>query len=152
VYSIGSLYTSLAPSLLARGVGDAIVGRGLGRGRVAKVLILNGTGDRETGPSWDVLTAMDFVAAVAKAAGAGRRAGVEGFVALSAYVTHVIYMEGEAAPKVDKALFAKEGIETIRVYGRLGRYDETALGQALEAVIGSGDARLGRGRRNTLVA
>jgi len=155
VYSIGSLYTSIVPSLLARGVGDALAGSNNipGRSRVAKVLILNGTGDRETGPSWDAMSAMDFVKAVWKAAGAGRRrSGLDDKGrGLSAYVTHVVYMEGEAAPKVDRAEFAREGIETVRVYGRAGRYDEKALGQALEAVIGR-DSRTEKGRRNTLVA
>ena len=44
VYGVGSLYTSLAPSLVLRGVGEAVAAR---RG-VAKVLMLNGGHDRET--------------------------------------------------------------------------------------------------------
>lgn len=161
IYSIGSLYTSIVPSLIARGVGDAVATSPAS----LKILILNGTLDRETGGGGDALSGLDFVRAVAKAAGSssssgrarrlvGAGAGAGGEESgLAAYVSHVIYLEGEGAPKVDKALFAKEGIEAIRVYGRGGRYDEKALGQALEAVVGRrNDARVQKGRRNTLVA
>ncbi|KAL8949938.1 MAG: hypothetical protein Q9222_003987, partial [Ikaeria aurantiellina] len=56
IYSIGSLYTSLAPSLILRGVGHAIASAG----PRFKILILNGSLDRETGG----YGATDFVKAV----------------------------------------------------------------------------------------
>lgn len=44
VYAVGSLYTSIVPSLALRGVGEAIAERG----GCPKVLLLNGFHDRET--------------------------------------------------------------------------------------------------------
>lgn len=44
VYAMGSLYTSIGPNLILRGVGEAVAASG-----AAKILILNGTHDRETG-------------------------------------------------------------------------------------------------------
>ena len=44
VYGMGSLYTSLCPSLVLRGVGEAIASR---KG-APKILLLNGSADRET--------------------------------------------------------------------------------------------------------
>lgn len=44
IYGVGSLYTSLAPSLVLRGVGEAVAARE----GVPKVLMLNGGHDRET--------------------------------------------------------------------------------------------------------
>ncbi|KAI8098695.1 uncharacterized protein BX664DRAFT_319359 [Halteromyces radiatus] len=60
VYSIGSLYTSILPCLILRGVGNAI------RESTTlkyKILLLNGTPDRET----DGYTAMDFIGTITNA-------------------------------------------------------------------------------------
>ena len=123
VYSIGSLYTSIMPSLILRGVGDAIAGfpttstsistiatpytggaaavarvphpahittsstltaaaaalrqQGPGQAQAQgpryKILILNSSNDRETGPSSAPFTAVDFVRAIARGAGAESR-------------------------------------------------------------------------------
>ena len=89
----------------------------------------------------------------------------------ASYVTHILYLDGPGTPKVDRERLSQMGIETLRLYGRpittmdgekevtTGmRYDNTALVQALEVVLGKkGDAML-RGepgsapskRRNTL--
>ncbi|OCT45146.1 hypothetical protein CLCR_05739 [Cladophialophora carrionii] len=63
IYSIGSLYTSIIPSIVLKGVGDAL------RSTPArhKILILNGSLDRETGPSSNPFSAFDFVEAIARA-------------------------------------------------------------------------------------
>jgi 2-phospho-L-lactate transferase CofD len=63
IYSIGSLYTSIAPSVVLRGVGEAV------RTSAArhKILILNGSLDREVGPSSHPFTALDFVYAITRA-------------------------------------------------------------------------------------
>ncbi|EXJ78476.1 hypothetical protein A1O1_08876 [Capronia coronata CBS 617.96] len=63
IYSIGSLYTSIIPSIVLKGVGEAL------RSTPArhKILILNGSLDRETGPSSTPFTAFDFVEAIARA-------------------------------------------------------------------------------------
>ncbi|KAI9473508.1 MAG: hypothetical protein EXX96DRAFT_508148 [Benjaminiella poitrasii] len=60
VYSIGSLYTSLIPSLILRGVGNAIAHS---ESLKHKVLLLNGTNDRETTD----FTAFDFIQAIVSA-------------------------------------------------------------------------------------
>ena len=64
IYSIGSLFTSIIPSIILRGVGEAL------RSSTArhKILILNGSLDREVGPSTTPFTAVDFVNAIAQAA------------------------------------------------------------------------------------
>ncbi|KAI0889488.1 UPF0052-domain-containing protein [Annulohypoxylon maeteangense] len=150
IYSIGSLYTSIVPSLVLRGVGDALANSGVRY----KVLILNSMVDRETGPSFSPLTATDFVRAITRAA-----AENQGDFALderqkgevSRYITHLIYLEGEGAPKVNKDELAALGIDCIRAYGRrvegMLRYDEAGLTRALEAVIGK--TEMPRSRRNT---
>jgi hypothetical protein len=76
------------------------------------------------------------------------------------YVTHVIYLEGEGTPRVEREVLGRAGVECVRIYGRRrdGKggeggmvYDGTALTQALEAIIGSGKRGVvDRSRRNTL--
>ena len=72
------------------------------------------------------------------------------------YVSHVIYVEGAGVPVVDKEAFARVGIETIRIYGRRDprdggvRYDADALMGALGMILGRGDPRGEKSRRNTL--
>lgn len=63
IFSIGSLYTSLIPSIVLRGMGRAL------RTTPArhKILVLNGCLDREVGPSSNFFTAFDFVEAIARA-------------------------------------------------------------------------------------
>ncbi|RAL14632.1 gluconeogenesis factor YvcK family protein [Aspergillus homomorphus CBS 101889] len=183
VYSIGSLYTSLIPSLILRGVGHAIA---TGPAR-HKILILNGSLDRETGPPSAPFTAVDFVEAITRAGEESRGRRLPDLVPpatdaaqsdppalalpYTAYVTHVLHLEGPGTPAVDKYRLAEMGIETLRLYGRkitttgvdgeevaVGmKYDSTALIQALEVVLGrKGDAMLrggegnGLSRRNTL--
>lgn len=148
VYSIGSLFTSIIPSLILGDVGEAIASPLIR----TKILILNGDIDRETGPRSNPFTAMDFVAAIANACtlSRGNKAPAEKDDYVR-FVTHVIYLDGQAGPKMEKAEFAKIGIETTRVYGpKEGRYDEKALAQALEAIIGRKMAGSVT-RRNTLV-
>ena len=153
IYSIGSLYTSIVPSLILRGVGEAIASPSIRY----KILILNSTIDRETGPSTNPYSAKDFIAAIAKACSESR--GYSEPISpneLKAYVTHLIHLSGPNTPRVDKDELASLGIESIKVYGRpieggkVQRYDEKALLQALEATIGRIDPRGDRSRRNTL--
>ncbi|KIV93215.1 hypothetical protein PV10_04450 [Exophiala mesophila] len=63
IFSIGSLFTSIIPSIVLKGVGEAI------RTTPArhKILILNGSLDREVGPSSSPFSAFDFVEAIARA-------------------------------------------------------------------------------------
>ncbi|KAI1420759.1 UPF0052 domain protein [Xylaria sp. FL1777] len=176
IYSIGSLYTSLIPSLVLRGVGRAI--SSLPSPAQQKILILNSTLDRETGPSSNPLTATDFVRAIAHACAESQghivtthhngvgTTSVQGRVKINIgsniktyedvdevrkYVTHLLYLEGEGVPKVNKTELAALGVDCIRVYGRrvdgMLRYDEAGLVGALEAIVGKGE--MIRSRRNT---
>ena len=155
VYSIGSLYTSIVPSVVLRGVGEALAAA---TGLRYKVLILNGSLDRETGPRCKPFGAVDFVKAIARAGEESRgRMGPVGEEVCGSYVTHLIHLEGEGTPRVDRQELAGLGIDCVRLYGRKGddgkmRYDGKALGQALEAILGNGDKRPDKSRRNTLVS
>jgi hypothetical protein len=152
VYSIGSLYTSIVPSLVLRGIGEAISNPAIRY----KILILNSTIDRETGPSSNPYSALDFVASIAKACEDSK--GVFGPPSKSEYkkyVTHIIHLQGAGTPAVDREELKGIGIEAIKVYGRkhegenFMRYDERGLIQALEVTMGKRDARM-PSRRNTL--
>ena len=147
IYSIGSLFTSIVPSLILRGVGAAVASPGIR----AKVLILNGSLDRETGPLSSPFTALDFVGAIAGACAQSRGLKECSEVEFKTYVTHVIYLDCPGAPKLDRERFRSLGIEALRIYGwGGGRYDESALRQCLEVVLGRADPRGSQVRRNTL--
>ena len=141
------------PCLVLRGVGSALASTPASR----KILILNGSLDRETGPANDVFDALGFVRAIARAAleSEGVMDREPEFYELCTFVTHIIYLEGQGAPKLDRQAMAAAGIEAVRVYGRKAedgislKYDEKALSQALEAVVGRKDARYDKSRRNT---
>jgi len=145
IYSIGSLFTSIIPSLILRGIGTAIAKPNIRH----KILVLNAKLDRETGPRSNPMTAKDFVAAVAGACAQADPPGVTGGAGdeqhLKKFVTHLLYLEGEGVPSVDVKDLERLGIRCIRVAGRrVGegktgalRYNETALGEALEAIIDS---------------
>ena len=153
IYSVGSLFTSLIPNLVLRGVGEVIATNAAIRN---KILILNGSLDRETGPSSNPFSALDFVAAIANACSYSRGKPPPAEEEYSLYVTHVVYLEGKASPAVDREKLSMLGIDTLRLYGPSqgtegGRYDAKGLMQALEAVVGRKDVRLDRSRRNTLV-
>lgn len=142
IYSIGSLYTSIIPSLVLRGVGKSIVS---GPAR-HKILIVNGTLDRETGPSSQSFSAVDFVEAITRAGEESRARGPFGtptagtstpydshhhdsenqktsrngrpLLPYNSYVTHILHLEGPGTPYVDRERLADMGIETLRLYGR----------------------------------
>ncbi|KAJ9663698.1 hypothetical protein H2198_000710 [Neophaeococcomyces mojaviensis] len=65
IYSIGSLFTSIVPNLVLRGMGEAM----RRSHATAKILILNGCLDREVGPESGEkrFTAVDFIDALVKA-------------------------------------------------------------------------------------
>jgi len=155
IYSVGSLYTSIIPSLVLRGVGDAIAAAGAS----TKVLILNGARDRESGPSRNPLEGLDFIQAIAKACkGSQSATGEAQSSPLRTFVTHLIYLEGHGVPLVDRQALLGLGIEPVKVYGRKSdgggcRYDDQALTQALAFCIRGGKQSItekSRSRRNTL--
>ncbi|PVH73849.1 UPF0052-domain-containing protein, partial [Cadophora sp. DSE1049] len=149
VYSIGSLWTSIVPCLVLRDVGGRIRAA---RGVKYKILILNGSLDRETRAVGMDFTAKDFVGAIADAcaSSSGGRVppavdskGRVGGESWKDYVSHVIHLQGDGTPRVEKEELGRLGIECVRIYGRKNEgegggmiYDGTALGQALEAIIG----------------
>ena len=123
----GSLYTSIVPSLILQGVGAAITRPG---GPRFKILILNGSLDRETGG----FSASDFIAAVARAGEESRGMSGEdvGSEVWGRYVTHLIHLEGEGVPGVEKEELGRCGVECVRLYGRkaedgTARYDGRAV-------------------------
>lgn len=146
VYSIGSLYTSIIPSVILRGVGAAVANSGVKN----KVLVLNSKTDRETGPAASPMTATDFSRAIAKAAKESQTDfGSVGDAEISRYVTHVVYLEGAEAgapgmPRVKVEELAGLSINCVKVKGRVEgegkrkivRYEETGLVEALEGIIG----------------
>lgn len=148
VYSIGSLYTSIIPSLVLRKVGLAIEASPSIKHRI---LILNSRLDRETGPvrggeGTPKMTARDFVAAIARACVESRDPGLVGTEEiLGRFVSHLVYLEGEGVPRVDVEELEDLGIRCVKVKGRVVgegkravmRYDEGALGEALESIIDS---------------
>lgn len=132
------------------------------------MLILNSSLDRETGPSTDPFSAVDFVRAIVRALqesqatdvrqveaaiGSGSNSSSISADEVRKYVTHLIHLDGDGMPKVDRDALASLGVEPIRVYGRrvdgMLRYDEGGLVRAIEAVIGTGREIMGRSRRNT---
>lgn len=153
IYSIGSLFTSLVPNLVLKGVGEAISSP-LVRN---KILILNGTLDREVGPSTEPFAAIDFVRAIARACADSLGLPPPEEEQYAQYVSHVIYLESPVSPVMDKQRLTQIGIDSTRLYGPKdasglgGRYDSKALAQALETIVGRANVRLDRSRRNTLV-
>jgi 2-phospho-L-lactate transferase/gluconeogenesis factor (CofD/UPF0052 family) len=160
IYSIGSLYTSIIPCLILKGVGEKIASN---VNLKYKILILNGSLDRETRAIGGVeFRARDFVRAIVEAC-AGEEVEEERW---REFVSHVIHLQGEGTPRVEKVELAGLGVECVRIYGRKKDgggggggggeggmiYDGTALGQALEAIIGAPSRKgpLDRSRRNTL--
>ncbi|PGH04579.1 hypothetical protein GX51_03412 [Blastomyces parvus] len=171
IYSIGSLYTSIIPCIILRGVGKAIANSSARQ----KILILNGSIDRETGPAQQPFTAIDFVEAIVRAGEESRGwhhhhltrlsedKGVEDSIdrpptvslPYTSYVTHILHLDGPGTPRVDRERLAGMGIECVRLYGRkvenesgvvVGmRYDPTALTQALEVVLGKQGDAIARG-------
>ena len=152
IYCIGSLYTSIIPSLILQGVGAGIARTD---GPRFKILILNGSLDRETGG----YAATDFLDAIARACLESQSCnlgpGPGGTRELwRHYVTHLVHLEGDGVPPVNREELSSHGIECVRLYGRKGhdgvaRYDGRGLAQALGAILGRRD-KGERSRRNTL--
>jgi len=140
VYGMGSLYTSLCPSLVLRGVGEAVAERDC-----PKILLLNGSIDRETascqahpGP----MAASDIVAAISDALnrrGASARAGQLNNPT-SAYVSAVVVPEGGPI-EVDESVLKKFGVtEVVRVHAEInsqgmGIYDPDVLVAAIAGIV-----------------
>ena len=140
IYGMGSLYTSVCPSLVLRGVGEAIASR-----KCPKILILNGGTDRETsscqahsGP----MAASDVVLAVTNALnrrGSSSKVGRLGHPS-SAYVDAVI-VPHRSKVTVDESALKELGIEMIVEVGAVvtpdagALYDPEALVDAIAKIV-----------------
>ncbi|KAH8893301.1 hypothetical protein GQ53DRAFT_745542 [Thozetella sp. PMI_491] len=142
IYSVGSLYTSIIPCVILRGVGAALADPGVRH----KILVLNSKLDRETGPAMHPMDAGDFAAAIARAGAESCSPGVLGTdEELPHYVSHLLYLEGIGAPKVNVKELQRLGVTCVKVEGKMfsegGKvalgYDEVALGKALEDIMDS---------------
>ncbi|KAI9265269.1 hypothetical protein BDA99DRAFT_481186 [Phascolomyces articulosus] len=139
IYSIGSLYTSIVPCLILRGVGRSIANSTTLK---HKILILNGTNDRET----EGYSALDFILTITEALNQSQwvetqqlgffdaKAQYEGYPLPidkplrpsniiseentvsppSAFFTHMIYLTNSRIP-VDAERISKFGITCIPV-------------------------------------
>lgn len=106
VYGMGSLYTSICPSLILRGVGE-VVSRRVG---ISKFLVLNGALDRET----EGMDAVDFVLAVTNALnrrGAGKLSCPLSHPP-SAYITTLLYPR-DGTVRVDPDRLSALGIHHL---------------------------------------
>ncbi|OLL26010.1 hypothetical protein NEOLI_000183 [Neolecta irregularis DAH-3] len=132
IYSIGSLYTSIIPSLILSGIGDAIATSTSVR---CKILLLNSTLDRETGPG-SKFTAFDFVKAIHKAC--LQSINVESSVNLGyrQFITHIIYLRKSTPPLVNVLLLKEYGIQCVGVTDSSGRFDPVQLHKVLEMIMG----------------
>ena len=150
-------YYSIVPCLILRGVGEAIADSALR----SKILILNGSYDREIGPGTH-FTAMDFIKAITLACMESRgllssesKDSLLQRTEYKKYVNHVIYLDGLDVPTTNVSELKIIGITCWRVYGRRnghGRgmvYDGEALSQALEMILGR---KMPQSRRQTVDA
>lgn len=153
----------MIPSLILRDVGAAV-----GNASIRfKILILNGSLDRETKAVDFTFGAKDFVKAIADACRSSQSSSASSTVPnfcsgageLRKYITHVIHLQGESTPRVEREELAELGVECVRIYGRKNdggegmMYDGNALRGALEAILGGPRKEKGDGglsRRNTL--
>ncbi|KAF8421058.1 hypothetical protein EV426DRAFT_610538 [Tirmania nivea] len=164
VFSIGSLYTSIIPCLILRGIGHALSSPHI----PIKILILNGSLDRETGPVTGNpqvdFSASDFVRAIVRACvDSQSKSRLKGAFSPSGsphpaihtpqgnmfippgeyvkYVTHVVFLEGKGAPKVDVEELGGWGVTAVKVEGQsfVGKkgvyYEVGRLKEALRGII-----------------
>jgi len=132
LYGMGSLYTSICPSLVLIGVGEAIAALR----SAPKVLIMNGTHDRET----HGMSAADFVRAVTDALNRYSCSHTDKILrhAPSEYVTHIVVPEGCEIP-VDREALASIGVVKIVEVSSMQEddrlvYEPAALVDAIKAI------------------
>ncbi|KFK36315.1 hypothetical protein AALP_AA4G106400 [Arabis alpina] len=111
VYSMGSLFTSICPSLVLLGVGEIISSRSC-----RKVLLLNGTQDRET----NGFTASCFVIAIADAL---NRTHGDPNIRLKnppGYYINTLLVPKDGGITVDLKQLSEQGINDVRVVESVG--------------------------------
>ncbi|CAL8469527.1 g9068 [Coccomyxa elongata] len=141
VYGMGSLYTSICPSLILTGVGERIAARS-----APKIFLLNGSHDRETSASETragTMSAADVVSAVCDALNRRHtKAGQPLEHAPSSYVTALLVPAGGAIDLDGPALEAMGIRQVLEVQSmRDGNgnclFEPAALVHAIGEVVGS---------------
>mmetsp|Transcript_32403 Transcript_32403/g.103109 ORF Transcript_32403/g.103109 Transcript_32403/m.103109 type:complete len:556 (+) Transcript_32403:35-1702(+) len=138
VYAMGSLYTSICPSLTLQGVGEAIAARGC-----PKVMLLNGCLDRETMGMDAAGMARTVVRSLNRTFAHTRRGSCLEHPP-AAYVTHLLAPEGGRVA-VDEGELWEMGVEVVWVAGYHPpgkpdkvRFHEAALVEALGKIVRGG--------------
>jgi len=133
VYGIGSLYTSIIPNLCLKGMSAAI-----SNAKSKKILMLNGSLDRETG----TLTASEIVRAIVDAVNM-RYTAAETFFTVSDLVTDVVYPV-DGAITVDTDALVSMGVRvhaceaqcsTTSSSAKVAYYDAKAVVDVLVDII-----------------
>ncbi|GME75383.1 unnamed protein product [Ambrosiozyma monospora] len=149
IYSIGSLMTSIVPILILQGVGEAIISTRPEISSKKKVLLLNGTPDRET----QSLDALGFLNTITKSLkysmlvnqSKKKQHGKLSFTSntltekyeLKSFVTHLVFIENSPV-KVDVSAIKKLGVECVCVpHGeeKSGFYNLDVLYQRLNEIL-----------------
>lgn len=121
IYGMGSLFTSIIPSLILNGAGECI-----SKSTSKKVLLLNGYNDRETKD----MTALDFIKKITEAL--NRYGDLNN--SPNCYITHLCYCKSTDI-YVDKLAINKLGIKVIEVKDDgLKKYDLEELKKALQEI------------------
>ncbi|SPO35430.1 uncharacterized protein PSFLO_00901 [Pseudozyma flocculosa] len=139
IYSCGSLWTSLIPCLILRGVGTHIATSSTLR---YKILLLNTIHDRET----HNLSACDFISAITASLNRIDVPGQETRWKPSQFVSHLVYFQ-EGQIHIDTKALQQQGIACVKVHpsawmdnGR-PKFDEKAIRYALDVITASGQDR-----------
>ncbi|KXN89817.1 hypothetical protein AN958_04821 [Leucoagaricus sp. SymC.cos] len=139
IYSCGSLWTSIIPCLALRGVAASIARSSKLR---AKILLLNAENDRET----ERYSAVDYILAIAKTLNSSYQATLYGLgnanttYPASAFVTHLIHLEGGNVP-VDVKRITALGVKCTRIKregdgdNKIPRYNATNVQRAVNEVL-----------------
>lgn len=140
IYSCGSLWTSIVPCLALRGVAVQIARSSKLR---AKILLLNVENDRET----ERYTAVDYILTITKTLNTNYETVPYGLgnasttYPVSAFVTHLIYLEGANVP-VDVMRITALGVKCTRIDSREGcedgempRYNPTNVQKAVNQIL-----------------
>lgn len=126
VLSIGSLYTSIVPVILLQGFAARLINCR------TKILIINGTQDRETGG----MSAIEHVAAAIKACAysLGLSHCDLDVIDWTSFVTHVVYPSDEQVA-IDVQELESHGIKCVPAVSRNGIYDTPDLKDQLATII-----------------
>ena len=136
VYSIGSLYTSIIPTVLLQGIANAI------RTCKYKILILNGESDRET----EGMTAADYIQAIVDACtySCSKHANNNNNKTntnninnndWSEYISHLIYLDSADSIPVEVGLITSKGIQCHRINCPVCIYDPIKLEHCLRNIL-----------------